>query len=112
METVGERLRAWRKEKGLSTVEISKKTGLSTGGLSAYERNEKLIGSKTLLALWEEYQIDIAWILTGKKDNELSEDEQKLVDLYRTADDRGKKNIIRTAEAERMEQESSTSRIG
>lgn len=31
METVGERLRAWRKEKGLSTVEISKKLDFLQG---------------------------------------------------------------------------------
>ncbi|MBR6643066.1 MAG: helix-turn-helix transcriptional regulator [Lachnospiraceae bacterium] len=112
METIGQRLKAWRKEKGLSTPEISAKTGLSTGGLSAYERDEKLIGSKTLLALWREYDIDIAWILTGKRAADLSPEEQKLVDLYRCADERGKRSIMRSAEAEATELESSTSQIG
>lgn len=58
MDTVGKRLKAWRKENNLTLTDISAKTGLSTGGLSAYERDEKLIGSKTLLALWSEYRID------------------------------------------------------
>ena len=78
MDTVGKRLKAWRKENNLTLTDISAKTGLSTGGLSAYERDEKLIGSKTLLALWSEYRIDIAWILTGKKDGDLTQEEQQL----------------------------------
>ncbi|MBQ8040324.1 MAG: helix-turn-helix transcriptional regulator [Lachnospiraceae bacterium] len=112
METIGQRLKAWRKEKGLTMTEISEKTGLSTGGLSAYERDEKLIGSKPLIALWSEFDLDIAWLLTGKREGELSPEEQKLVNLYRVADTRGKRNIMRSAEAESAELESSDSKIG
>lgn len=100
MDTIGQRLKFWRKEKGLTLTEISQKTGLSTGGLSAYERDEKQIGSKSLLALWSEYQIDIAWILTGKREKDLTLEEQQLIDHYRKADERGKRTILRTAEAE------------
>lgn len=103
MDTIGKRLKHWRKENGLTMTEISEKTGLSTGGLSAYERDEKQIGSKTLLALWREYKIDIAWILTGKKDTDLTPEEQQLVDLYRQADDRGKRSILVTAQNEAKE---------
>ncbi len=112
MDTIGKRLKYWRKEKGLTMTEISEKTGLSTGGLSAYERDEKQIGSKTLLALWREYNIDIAWILTGKKDTDLTPEEHQLIDLYRQADDRGKRSILRLAQDEARELESSTSGIG
>ena len=80
--------------------------------MSAYERDEKLIGSKTLLALYSEYQIDISYILTGKEAGELTADEQRLIDLYRQADERGKRNIIRNAEAEGAELTSSTSKLG
>ena len=107
MDTVGKRLKAWRKENNLTLTDISAKTGLSTGGLSAYERDEKLIGSKTLLALWSEYRIDIAWILTGKKDGDFTQEEH-----YRRADDRGKRSILRTAESESTELESSASKLG
>ena len=112
MDTIGKRLKHWRKEKGLTMTEISEKTGLSTGGLSAYERDEKQIGSKTLLALWREYNIDIAWILTGKRDSDLTPEEQQLVDLYRQADERGKRSILRTAQDEARELELSTSVTG
>ena len=101
MDTVGKRLKAWRKENNLTLTDIS-----------AYERDEKLIGSKTLLALWSEYRIDIAWILTGKKDGDLTQEEQQLIDYYRRADNRGKRNILRTAESESTELESSASKLG
>lgn len=112
METIGQRLRAWRKEKGLSMTDISAKTGLSTGGLSAYERDEKLIGSKPLLALWSEYNLDIAWLLTGKKEGDLTPEEQELVECYRAASEPGKKSIMAQARFQQQEQSSSASRIG
>lgn len=104
MESIGERLKHWRKERGLTLTEISAKTGLSTGGLSAYERDEKQIGSKTLLALWREYNINISWILTGEIEHaELAPEEQYLIDIYRRADDRGKRTILRLVQGEDQE---------
>ena len=116
MDTVGQRLKAWRKEKNLTLTDISSKTGLSTGGLSAYERDEKLIGSKTLLALWSEYNIDIAWILTGKKDGNLTAEEQILVDCYRQASQSNQQLILAMSKNAQQinlaEKESSTSKLG
>lgn len=112
MDSIGERLKAWRKKNDLTLTEISEKTGLSTGGLSAYERNEKQIGTKSLLALWYEYHIDISWILTGEKGKSLLPEEQQLIDFYRSADFRGKRTILRTAELESRELTSSASRTG
>lgn len=112
METIGQRLKAWRKEKGLTMTDISEKTGLSTGGLSAYERDEKVIGSKPLLALWSEFGLDIAWLLTGKKEGELSPEEQELVECYRAANDQGKRAVMAIARLQKQELESSTSPNG
>ncbi|MBQ9489582.1 MAG: helix-turn-helix transcriptional regulator [Lachnospiraceae bacterium] len=97
MQTIGQRLKEWRKSKGLTITEIANKTGLSTGGLSAYERDEKQIGSKSLLALWSEYQIDIAWILTGKMVKDLTPEERILVDSYRACSTTGRERILQNA---------------
>ena len=99
MDTIGKRLHAWRKENGLSMPEISARTGLSTGGLSAYERDEKLIGAKPLLALWSEFGLDIAWILTGKKEGDLTPEEQLLVDTFRNCNTVGQQLIQEHAES-------------
>lgn len=112
MDSIGQRLKAWRKTNKLTLLEISEKTGLSTGGLSAYERDEKQIGTKSLLALWCEYEIDIAWILTGEKGTNLLSDEQLLIDYFRSADSRGKRTILRVAESESQELTSSTCGTG
>lgn len=94
--TIGERLKAWRKEKSLSTSEIAEKTGLSSGGLSEYENDKKLIGSKTLLTLYEIYKIDINWILTGEREeNVLDEDQAQLLEYFKKCDSETKEDIIR-----------------
>ena len=78
--SVGSRLKEWRNENHLKTTEIKDKTGLSTGGLSDYENDKKLIGSKTLITLAEFYDIDINYILTGvRKELELSLNEKRCV---------------------------------
>ena len=56
--------------------------------------------------------------ILGKENNEFSPNEQKLLNLYRKADDRGKRNIMHQAESEIQElslttnQKLSTSKIG
>lgn len=46
----------------------------------------------------------VEWILTGKEAAELTPEEQQLVDLYRSADERGRRRIRQTAELEAQEQ--------
>lgn len=74
--TIGERLKKWRLENNLKMVEIKEKTGVSTGGLSEYENDKKLIGTKTLLSLYREFRIDINWILTGETKQEILTENQ------------------------------------
>lgn len=94
--TIGERLRKWRKDNGLTTSEIADKTGLSTGGLSEYENDKKLIGSKTLLALYENYRIDINYILTGERNDEILDEEQaQLIQYFKLCDKDTREDIIR-----------------
>ncbi len=94
--TIGERLRKWRKDNGLTTSEIADKTGLSTGGLSEYENDKKLIGSKTLLALYENYRIDINYILTGERNDEILDEEQaQLIQYFKLCDNDTREDIIR-----------------
>jgi transcriptional regulator with XRE-family HTH domain len=93
--TIGERLKKWRKDNGYTTLDIAAKTGLSTGGLSEYENNKKLIGSKTLLALYEAYNLDINWILTGESENNMITDEEfQILQYYRLCDVNTKEQIL------------------
>lgn len=119
MQTIGERLRQWRKEQKLTTSEIAEKTGISAGGLSEYENNKKLIGSKVLLSLFSEYHIDINWILTGERNNNIifTENEKELLEHFQKLPDREQiKFIGRIEDAatkyQDQQEESSPSKTG
>lgn len=81
--SVGKRLKEWRLENNLKTTDIHKKTGISTGGFSDYENDIKLIGSKTLITLSQNYEIDITYILTGvRKTTELNKRQKELIKYF------------------------------
>lgn len=93
--TVGERLRIWRKEKGITSIDIRDKTGIPTSLISDYENDKKAIGSKNLISLYETYDIDIVWILTGNKnENALSDNEYQIIQYYRLCDTKTKEQIM------------------
>lgn len=94
--TIGERLKKWRIDNNLTTTDIKEKTGISTGGLSDYENDNKLIGSKTLLKLAENYDIDITYILTGvrKERLNLTENEKEMLEIFRLLPEREQVKMI------------------
>lgn len=84
MNTIGERFKEWRKSNNLTTSEIAEKAGISQGGLSSIENNKSLLGTKVLLSLYQYYEIDIKWILTGEKteSQKLSENEKEMLQNF------------------------------
>lgn len=105
-----ERIKARCKEKGTSMNALEKELGFGNGNIRRWDEREP--GASRVLALANRLDITVEWLLTGKESENLTEEEQQLVDLYRRADDRGKRSIMRTAASESAELESSTSRIG
>lgn len=107
--SIGERLKYWRTNNNLTMTDISKKTGLSTGGLSDYENDKKVIGSKTLLTLYEHYNLDINWILTGEKnENILDEVQDELLQFFNICDKDTKLMIIKMVRSLAITQQSET----
>ena len=51
MDSVGERLKYWRKSNNYKLKEIAEKANVSQGALSDAENNKKLISSQTLISL-------------------------------------------------------------
>lgn len=94
--SVGSRLKEWRLEHKLKMTEIKEKTGISTGGFSDYENDKKLVGSKTLIALAEQYDIDIQYILTGvrKEAKNLTENEQEVLENFQVLPEREQIKLI------------------
>lgn len=115
--TIGTRLKEWRKQNHLKTIEISENTGISTGALSNYENDKREISSNFLLKLKEIYNADIYYILTGVKNEMLSEEEKEIIKCYRNLSDYEKGKLYgymdRIKENDTIQEEkSSQSKIG
>ncbi len=108
--SIVDRIKEKCKEKGTSMNALEKELGLGNGTIRLWDVKEP--GSGKVILVAERLGLSLDWILTGKEAADLTPEEQQLVDCYRRADERGKRTILRTAESESMELESSSSRIG
>lgn len=108
--TLVDRIKLKCKENNTSMNALEGELGFGNGTLRRWD--ERTPGADRLLILANRLNISVDWLLTGKEADQLSPDEKRLVDLYRSADNRGKRTILRTAESESMELESSDSKIG
>ena len=66
MKTIGQRLKAFRKDLGLRLVDLSKKIGISQGSLSDIENDNSAPSAKTLKGLCLKTDLNIHWLLTGR----------------------------------------------
>lgn len=96
---------------GISNGKLTELAGISKNNIGNY-KNGQIPNATTLYKLSQILGVSMEYLLAGKEAADLSPEEQKLVDLYRVADTRGKRNIMRSAEAESAELESSDSKIG
>ena len=64
---IGIRLKERRNELGITISQIHEQTGISTGILSAWERNEKLPSAPSLIKLSDVLQCSVDWILFGEQ---------------------------------------------
>lgn len=84
-----QRIKTKCKENGTNISNLEKNLGIGNGNIRRW--NTQNPGSDKVIEVANALNVSIDWLLTGKEIGKLSEDEQKLVDLYRMADDRGKR---------------------
>ena len=89
---------------------LEKELGFGNGSIRLWDKKEP--GSQKVILVAERLDLSLDWLLTGKESGNLTPEEQLLVDHYRRADNRGKRSIMRIAESESVELESSTSKLG
>lgn len=65
MNTIGSRIKEWRKHLQLSQAQFAKKTGIPLTTLKGYELDNRAPGSDALSALAES-GVNINWLLTGQ----------------------------------------------
>lgn len=107
----GNRLTNAMKQKNITNTQLTELAEISKNNIGNY-KNGQIPNANILYKLSKLLGVSMEYLLTGKEASELSPDEQKLIEYYRKTDERGKRNILRQAEAEAAELESSNSKIG
>ena len=97
-------------EKNRTISNLEKECGLGHGTIRRWNENSPTVDKVKTIA--DFLQVSLEWLITGKEPGTLSQEELRLIEHYRQADNRGKRSIMRAAENESMELESSTSGIG
>ena len=109
MEIV-ERIKNLCNTENITIKELERIIQISNGSIRHW--NEKTPSVERVLLVADHFNVSLDWLVTGKESGNLTSEEQLLVDHYRRADDRGRRNIMKTEENESSELESSASKLG
>lgn len=86
METIGQRLRALRVQRGLSQEEVAKATGITRGNISNYELDRFKPSTESIVRLASFFNVSVDWLLTGKGNspvpNKTDGSEERLLRKY------------------------------
>lgn len=69
MQTLGERIKKHREDRGLNRKELAAKVGVSAANITNWEADNYIPGSSNLIALATELKVTPSYLLTGKKDH-------------------------------------------
>lgn len=84
------------KEKKMSIRSLEERTGLSNGTIKRWKTQEP--GALKLHNVAETLGVSIEWIITGKEAEELTPEENRLIECYRISNPEGKDSIRGQAE--------------
>lgn len=99
------KLKEARNRANLTQLDVSEITSIPLGTLRRWEQGVNEPSTDDLLRLADLYHVSVDYILGSRyaadtDSDTLTADERRLVELYRSADSRGKAAIIRTAVGE------------
>lgn len=99
MSLIQTRLFNIMQDKKISQTDIAEVLKINKSVVSNWKRRDCDPPGESIAKICEYYNIDINYIMTGRSNTELQQDEQELLDLYRAADTDGKNTIYKVAEA-------------
>lgn len=105
-----ERMKRVCNEKGTNFKRLEQELGFGNGTLRKWENQNPSYDK--VVAVANKLNVSLNWLILGKESEDLTPEEQQLIDLYRQADERGKRSIMRLAQDEARELESSVSGTG
>lgn len=104
--SIGSRLKEARLSKKLTQMDLASAVGVTKGAIGNYETDVSSPKEDILIRLMKYLDIDANYLYQdyiasddGTSNSQFSEDEYRLVDLYRGADDRARRDAIRILEA-------------
>lgn len=100
-----ERIKTKCVENNTNLKRLEKDLNFGNGTIRKWEKQKPSYDK--VVAVANKLNISLDWLILGKETNDISHTEQKLLNLYRQADERGRRNIMRQAEAEISELSSS-----
>lgn len=104
--SLNQELKKARNRAGFTQQDVSDKTGIPLGTLRRWEQGVNEPDTDSLVLLLDLYRASADEVLESDfyvsriRQLALSDDERRLIDLYRSTDARGKAAIMRTAEGE------------
>lgn len=93
--TIVERIKAKCKEKSTTMGTLEKELGFGNGNIRRWD--ERTPGADRIFAVAQRLGVTVEWLLTGKEAGELTPEEQRLVDLYRSCSETGQDIIMENA---------------
>lgn len=98
--SIGKRLKEFRQTTGLSSDLFCQKCEISEGSLSKYENDLSLPSSKNLIKMRNTFDLDINFILTGERKNDLTPEEKEMIEIYQNLCPEQKERILAAAKFE------------
>lgn len=99
--TLLDRIKESIAHKGINMVTLEKELGFGNGTIRKWDKQNPSYDKILLVANY--LNLNIEWLLTGQCNSDLTPEEQKLLELYRQADERGKRHIMKMAIEEAQE---------
>lgn len=103
---IGERIRAYRQNRGIKVAEFATLIGISQGSLSDIENQKTKPSSETIESLVRNTDIDARWLLVGEgaapEQNRLDSKTQEVISIMMRSDEKVKANILRDAKKEKL----------
>lgn len=92
--------------------ELSEKLGISEDSMVRYLKGKSQFKLDTIIKLSEILQISTCYLITGKEINDLTQEEQQLLEAYRNAEPDMRKAARKMLDAPELPGKSSTLEIG
>ncbi len=104
---IGDRIKQKRNEKSLTLSDLSEMTKINAGTLTKYEKNINKPSVENLIAISQNLEISLNWLIIGKEElSDLSREELNILKKYKLLTEKNKGKVETYIDERIAEQES------